>query len=122
MRAHDSSVVTGAQPIESRRPLWLEVGLSALFSVALVLFGWAASFVGDVITKSDQGVWTFLALVYVIVVAFLVYYAYPPGRRRIYAAAGFEICVVVPGAVLIPLVYLPWLIVTRKARPATEVR
>jgi hypothetical protein len=85
--------------------------LSAVFTFALVVFGWALFFVGGAIAETQQGAYTFLSLGFLIVVAFLVYYAYPPRRRRWYHYALFELCVIVPFGILVPLVYLPWQIV-----------
>lgn len=101
------------------RPRWRNVLLSGAFTLALFLFGWAAAYVGDAIADSSQGTYTFLGLVFFVVVAFLVYYAYPREERRWYHFAAFEACVIIPLAILVPLVYLPWLIVRRRSGDRT---
>jgi hypothetical protein len=103
------------QQLAPRRPLWQEIGLSAAFTGALVAFGAAATYAGNVFLKTDNGVRAFTIFVFLIVVPFLVAYAYPPRRRRWYHWAGFEACVLLVAPIWIPLIYLPWLIVTRKA-------
>jgi hypothetical protein len=97
-----------------RRPLWAEIALSSAFTAVLVAFGAACAFVGDAIARSTTGVWVFVILAYLLTVPFLVYYAYPPLRRRWYHYAVFEACVFGAFTLVVPLVYLPWLIVTRR--------
>lgn len=97
-----------------RRPLVTEIALSSAFTAALVSFGAASAFVGDAIARSTMGVWVFVILAYLVAVPFLVYYAYPPLRRQWYHYAIFEACVVGGFTLAVPLVYLPWLIVTRR--------
>ena len=97
------------------RPLWAKVGLSALFTLCLVAFGGAAAFVGDVLTESAWGARLFVVLAVLVVVGFLVHYAYPPPARRWYHWAGFELAVLVGFTLPIPLVYLPWRIVSQRA-------
>jgi hypothetical protein len=101
--------------LRPRRPLWQEIGLSVAFTVALVSFGAAATLVGRQIMETENGARLFTVLVFMIVVPFLVYYAYPSTRRRWYHWAAFELCAAAGFTVWIPLIYLPWLIVTRKA-------
>ena len=101
--------------LRPRRPLWQEIGLSVAFTAALVAFGAAATLVGERIMNTENGARLFTVLVFMIVVPFLVYYAYPPARRRWYHWAVFELCAAAGITVWIPLIYLPWLIVTRKA-------
>jgi hypothetical protein len=102
-------------PLRPRRPLWQEIGLSVVFTVALVVFGAAATLVGERIMNTENGARVFPILCFMLVVPFLVYYAYPQARRRWYHWAGFELCAAAGFTVWIPLIYLPWLIVTRKA-------
>lgn len=104
----------GSESLGDRRPFWQEVALTGVFAVVLFAFGWAVAYVGDAIADSAQGAYTFTTLIFLLVIAFLVWHAYPPRRRRWYHFAIFELCVLVPYAVLAPLVYLPWLIVTRR--------
>ena len=101
--------------IRPRRPLWQEIGLSVAFTLALVAFGATATLVGERIMETENGARLFAILVFMIVVPFLVYYAYPPARRRWYHWAVFELCAAAGITVWIPIVYLPWLIVTRSA-------
>ena len=108
-------MVSGAGRVESRRPIWQEIGLSAAFSAALVIFTASATWVASTFLTTDNGIRAFSVLVFLIIVPFLVYYAYPLQRRRWYHWAGYELCVVAVVAVWIPVLYLPWLIVTRKA-------
>jgi hypothetical protein len=95
--------------------LWQEIGLSAAFTAALMAFGATAALVGDRIMNTENGARLFTVLVFMVAVPFLVYYAYPPARRRWYHWAVFELCAAAGITVWIPLIYLPWLIVTRKA-------
>jgi hypothetical protein len=111
--------VTGTPRLEERLP-WRDLLLSGAFTLVLFLFGWASAYVGNAIAGSAQGTYTFVGLTFFVVVAFLVYYAYPGRERRWYHFAGFEACVVVPIAILVPLIYLPWRIVRRREqRPST---
>lgn len=98
----------------ARRPRWAEIALSAAFTAVLVAFGAAWAVVGDAIVRSAIGTWLFVILVFVLAVPFLVYYAYPPLSRRWYHYALFEACVLGAFTVFVPLLYLPWLIVTRR--------
>ena len=99
-----------------RRPRWQEIALSAAFTLMLVAFAASATWVAGNFLKTDNGVRLFGVLVLLVIVPFLVHYAYPPQRRRWYHWAGFELCVVAVVLVFVPLAYLPWLIVTRRAR------
>jgi len=96
-----------------RRTLAVDVALSATFTIVLIAFGAAWAFIGDMIVRSTVGIWVFVILVFVLSVPFLVYYAYPPLRRRWYHYAIFEACVFGAFTLVVPLVYLPWLIVGR---------
>jgi len=97
-----------------RRPLWAEIGLTALFVAALVAFGAACVLVGDAVTASPRSTSFFVVLAYLLVVPVLVYYAFPPSRRRWYTFALFELCVLSGFALPVPLIVLPWLIVSRR--------
>jgi hypothetical protein len=105
--------------IGRRRFPWRDLLASALFTLTLFVFGWGVSIVGNAIARSNQGAYTFTLLVFLFVVAFLVWYAYPPGRRRWYHFAVLELCVLIPFGIVVPLVYLPWLIVSRRRRSAS---
>jgi hypothetical protein len=98
----------------ARRPLWAQIALSAAFTATLVAFGAASAFLGHELATDTTGAWVFVVLAYLLAVPFLVYYAYPPLRRRWYHYAAYEACVVGAFTLAIPLVYLPWLIVTRR--------
>jgi hypothetical protein len=109
-----SHVRTGAGQL-GERPLWAQIALSALYTIALVAFGGACAFVGDAATDVRAGPAFGVVLGFLIVVPFLVYYAYPPKVRHWYHFAVFELCVLGGFTLPIPLVYLPWLMVSRRA-------
>jgi hypothetical protein len=96
-------------------PLWAQLALSAGFTLALFAFGGAVAFVGDALSDSSAGPQALVVIIFLVVVPFLVYYAYPPGSRRWYHWVVFEVCALAGFTLLIPLVYLPWLIVSRRA-------
>jgi hypothetical protein len=96
-------------------PLWAQVCLSAGFTFALVAFGGSLAFVGAALSDVEAGTPAFVVIGFLIVVPFLVAYAYPPNARRWPRFAAFEACVLGGFTLAIPLVYLPWLIVTRRA-------
>ena len=104
-----------AQQLAPRRSLWQEVGLTVAFTAVLLAFGAAATWLASTYLETENGTRAFTILVFFVVVGFLVYYAYPPRERRWWRYALFEACVLLVAPVLVPLVYLPWLIVTRKA-------
>jgi hypothetical protein len=96
-------------------PLWTQVGLSAGFTFVLLAFGGSLAFLGSLLSDVEVGTPAFVVLGFLIVVPFLVAYAYPPSVRRWPYFAAFEACVLGGFTLPIPLVYLPWLIVTRRA-------
>lgn len=107
-------MVGGVGQPERKRPLLREVGLSAGFTAALVAFAAAATWAGSLFLTTENGTRAFTILVLLVVVGFLVYYAYPPRKRRVWRYAVFGLCALLVAPVVIPLVYLPWLIVTRR--------
>lgn len=109
-----SGVETRAQRLEEQ-PLWIQVALSALFTFVLFLFGGAAAFVGDAVSDARGGAAFGVVIAFLIVVPFLVHYAYPPRARRWHRFLAYELCVIGGFTLPIPLVYLPWLIVSRRA-------
>jgi threonine/homoserine efflux transporter RhtA len=98
-----------------QRPLWAQVALSALFTFVLFAFGGAAAFVGGAASDAPGGAAFGVVIAFLVVVPFLVYYAYPPETRQWYHYAAFGLCVVGGFTLPIPLVYLPWRIVSRRA-------
>jgi hypothetical protein len=96
-------------------PRWAQIALSAGFTAVLLAFGASVAFVGGAWSGVSAGPAAFVVIVFLVVVPFLVYYAYPPRTRRWYHWALFEACVLGGFTLPIPLVYLPWLIVTRRA-------
>jgi hypothetical protein len=103
--------------IEARHFPWVDMGLSAAFTVALVCFGAAWAYVGDAIGQGRWAPQLAVVFAYLITVPVLVLYAYAPRERRWYHFVVFELCVLSGFGLPIPLVYLPWLIVNRRRRP-----
>jgi hypothetical protein len=97
-----------------RLPLWAQIALSAAFTLVLLAFGASVAFVGGAWSGTAAGPTAFVLIVFLVVVPFLVAYAYPRRVRRWYHWALFEACVLGGFTLPIPLVYLPWLIVTRR--------
>ncbi len=99
----------------AKLPLWAQIALSAGFTLLLFVFGASVAYVGGAWSGVSAGSTAFVVIVFLVVVPFLVYYAYPRRVRRWYHWVIFEACVVGGVTLPIPLVYLPWLIVTRRA-------
>jgi hypothetical protein len=97
-----------------RLPRWAQVLLSAGFTAVLLAFGASVAYVGGAWSGVTAGPTAFVLIVFLVVVPFLVAYAYPRRARRWYHWAVFEACVLGGFTLPIPLVYLPWLIVTRR--------
>lgn len=95
-------------------PRWAQIALSAGFTAVLLAFGASVAFVGGAWSGVAAGRTAFVIIVFLVVVPFLVAYAYPRPARRWYHWAVFEACVVGGFTLPIPLIYLPWLIVTRR--------
>jgi hypothetical protein len=106
---------TEAEELDGDRPLWVQIALSTLYTCALVAFGGACAFVGEAATDASVGAAFGVVLGFLIIIPFLVLNAYPPKARRFYHFAVFELCVLGGFTLPIPLVYLPWLIVSRRA-------
>jgi Flp pilus assembly protein TadB len=98
-----------------RLPRWAQVALSAGFTFVLFAFGASVAFVGGAWSGISAGPTAFVIIVFLVVVPFLVAYAYPRRVRRWYHWVLFEACVLGGFTLPVPLVYLPWLIVTRRA-------
>lgn len=98
----------------ARLSLRAQLALSAAFTLVLLAFGASVAFVGDAWSRTASGPTALVIIVFLVVVPVLVAYAYPRRARRWYHWALFEACVVGGFTLLVPLVYLPWLIVTRR--------
>lgn len=118
MRATVRAVDTGTETLTARRPLWQEVGLSALYTAGLVGIGVATSLIGDRAIRTGNGARDLTVFSFLVIVPLLVVRAYPPGARRWWHWLLYELCIVFVFTAWLPLVYLPWLIVTRKAQRA----
>jgi hypothetical protein len=111
--------MTGDVQSLPRRPLWVEIGLTAVLVAALLGFGAACVVIGDALGAGARATSFFVVLAFVVIVAFLVCYAFPRARRRWYHFAISELCVLSGFLLPVPLVALSWLIVTRREwRPA----
>ena len=95
-------------------PRRAQVALSAGFTAVLLAFGASVSFVGGAWSGLTAGPTAFVIIVFLVVVPLLVVYAYPRRARRWYHWALFGACVLGGFTLPVPLVYLPWLIVTRR--------
>lgn len=109
---------TGTETLPPRRPLWQEIALSAAFTAGLVGVGVLTSILGDRMVQTANGARDLTVFCFLVIVALLVARAYRPGARRWWHWLVYELCVVFVFTAPIPLVYLPWLIVTRRSRRA----
>lgn len=98
----------------TKLPRWAQLALSAAFTLVLLAFGGSVAFVGGAWSGIAPAPTAFVIIIFLVVVPFLVAYAYPRRVRRWYHWALFEACVLGGFTLPIPLVYLPWLIVTRR--------
>jgi len=110
--------VTALDSTADRRQLLGDIALTACFTIALVCFGAAWGFIGAAIGNGRYGPQIAVGIAYLITVGVLVNYAYAPAERRWYHWVIFEACALSGFLLPIPLIYLPWLIVLRRRRPA----
>ncbi len=73
------------------------------------------SLLGARMLETANGARDLTVLCFLVIVPLLVVRAYPPAARRWWHWLLYELCIVFVFTAWIPLVYLPWLIVTRKA-------
>ncbi len=109
---------TGTGTLPARRPLWQEVALSAAFTAGLAGVGVLTSILGNRTVQTANGARDLTIFCFLVIVPLLVARAYPPGRRRWWHWLTYELCIVFVFTAPVPLVYLPWLIVTGKSRRA----